>query len=176
MMAGTMGMHLSPVAGEPGVLQFDVAYPEHLSRWKIFVKWLLVIPHLIVLALLGVVLMLTTIVAFFAILITGRYPYGLWTFALGVLRWTANITAYASDLQRDEYPPFSLDAGAYPGVRFEMEYPPRLSRGLVLIKWWLLLIPSAFVLYFLQIALSVVLFLAFFAILFTGFLHAWASA
>lgn len=145
------------------LLDYDVAYPERLSRLLIFIKWLLVIPHLFVLAFLGIGLYITTLVAWFAILITGRYPRGLWDFAMMVFRWYARITSYVY-LQRDEYPPFG--DGDYP-VRFEMAYPDRLSRGLIFVKW-LLIIPHWIVLYILNIALNVVLFIAWFAILFTG--------
>ena len=85
------------------LLQYDVEYPEHLSRLLIFVKWLLVIPHLIVLALLGIGLIVTTVIAWFAILITGKYPRGLWDFSFMVLEWGARVNAYYG-LLRDEYP------------------------------------------------------------------------
>jgi hypothetical protein len=148
--------------GQEG-LQFDIAYPERLSRGLIFIKWLLIIPHLIVLTLLGIGLGVTTIFAWFAILFTGSYPRGMWDFAMTVLRWSARVQAYTY-LQRDEYPPFG-DAD-YP-VLFQMEYPARLSRGLIFIKW-LLIIPHVIVLYILQLISRFVLFIAWFAILVTG--------
>jgi hypothetical protein len=88
-------------------LTFDIEYPEKLSRWLIFVKWLLIIPHLIVILLLGIVYMITLVIAWFAILFTGRYPKGMFDFAVGLLRWGARINAYFL-LMRDDYPPFSL--------------------------------------------------------------------
>jgi hypothetical protein len=145
------------------LLDFDVAYPERLSRLLIFVKWLLIIPHLIVLSFIAIGLYVTTIIAWFAILFVGRYPRGLWDFAMMFLRWMARISAYMY-LQRDEYPPFG--EGDYP-VRFEMAYPERLSRLLIFVKW-LLIIPHAIVLYLLSLAVYVVWFIAWFAILFTG--------
>lgn len=147
------------------VLQYDVAYPERLSRWMIFLKWLFIIPNLIVAALLGIAVYAVTIVAWFAILFTGRYPQGLFTFTVGVLRWYANISAYMY-LQRDEYPPFSMQPGLYP-VTLTLDYPQRLSRWKIFFKG-LFAIPHIVVLYLLQIARSVCIFLAFFAILFTG--------
>lgn len=72
------------MAAQP-MLQYDVAYPEELSRWMIFIKWLLVIPHFIVLTLLGIVLYATTTIAFFAILFTGRYPDGMYKFAVNTM-------------------------------------------------------------------------------------------
>jgi hypothetical protein len=145
------------------LLEYDVAYPERLSRLLIFVKWLLIIPHLFVLMFIAIAMYVTTFIAWFAILITGRYPRGMWNFAMMFLRWQARITAYLS-LQRDEYPPFG--DGDYP-IRFEMAYPERMSRLLIFVKW-LLIIPHGIVLYILGLALNIVLFIVWFAILFTG--------
>jgi hypothetical protein len=88
----------------------------------------------------------------------------MWDLSLGYLRWQANLAAYLC-LQRDEYPPFSGDA-PYP-VQFELDYPPRLSRLLIFVKW-LLILPSAIVLLFIAIVAYLAVFLAWFAILFTG--------
>jgi hypothetical protein len=145
------------------MLQYDVAYPEHLSRGLIFIKWLLVIPHLIVLALLGIGVAVVTVIAWFAILITGSYPRGMWNFTMMVMRLSARATAYYW-LQRDEYPPFGDED--YP-VLFQMEYPEHLSRGLIFIKW-LLVIPHLIILYVLTIVAEVVAFISWFAILFTA--------
>ncbi|MEA2511208.1 MAG: hypothetical protein QOJ59_695 [Thermomicrobiales bacterium] len=145
------------------LLHYEVAYPERLSRLLIFVKWLLIIPHLFVIAILGFALYVTTFFAWFAILIVGRYPRGLWDFAMMTLRWQARLNAYIY-LQRDEYPPFG--DGDYP-VTFEMAYPERMSRLLIFVKW-LLIIPHAIVLYILGVALYVVWLIAWFAILITG--------
>ena len=150
---------------QQGVLHFDVPYPDRLSRLLIFVKWLLIIPHVIVLYLLFFALSVTTFLSWFAILVTGRYPRGLWDFALTVLRWNANLGVYIG-LMRDEYPPFSGNDGDYP-VRFQMAYPERLSRGLIFVKW-LLVIPHLIVLYILGLLFFVVWMVAWFAILITG--------
>ena len=155
------------VAGAPGgyPLRFDIEYPEKLSRWLIFVKWLLAIPHFLILYALSAVANVITFIAFFAILFTGRYPRGLFDFVVNIYRWQENVFAYYG-LFRDEYPPFSWEAGKYP-VTFEVDYPENLSRWLIFVKW-LLVIPHIIVLFFLYIVALVVWVIVWFAILFTG--------
>ena len=144
---------------------FDVEYPGRLSRLLIFFKWLLAIPHYIILYALLIVAEVLTIIAWFAILFTGRYPRGMFSFVVGVQRWQHNVSAYTG-LLRDDYPPFSLAAGEYP-LTFSVEYPERLSRWLIFVKW-LLIIPHLIVFLALGIASAVVAIIAWFAILFTG--------
>ena len=92
-----------------------IPYPEQgLSRWLPFVKWLLAIPHLIVISILAYAVMVVVFIAWFAILFTGTYPRGMFDFVTGVTRWTYRMYAY-TNLMRDEYPPFSMD-GPNPGV------------------------------------------------------------
>jgi predicted amidophosphoribosyltransferase len=164
------GVQVEPPAGSaaaafgPYPLIFDVEYPEKLSRLLIFVKWPLVIPQLLVIYALGQVSGLIAFLAFFCILFTKNYPRGLFDLVVGFNRWGANVTAYTG-LLRDEYPPFSTEAGRYP-VRYDVDYPETLSRWLIWVKWFLV-IPHYFVLSTLTIVALPVLLIAWFAILFT---------
>ncbi len=114
---------------------------EDLSCWLWLVKWILIIPHIVVLFFLWIAFIAITVVAVFAVVFTGRYPRGMFDFNVGVLRWTWRVGFYSySALGTDRYPPFSLESRDYP-ANLEVEYPERLSRGLVFVKCWLLAIP-----------------------------------
>jgi hypothetical protein len=102
-----------PSTDEAQSLRLDVPYPDvpnELNRWLPLVKWFLAIPHYIVLFFLGIAAVVCIVIAWFAILFTGRYPRGLFDFVVGVGRWSVRVSAYAFLLVTDHYPPFSLSA------------------------------------------------------------------
>jgi hypothetical protein len=137
---------VGPVAEEtvrPEPVRLAARLDPELSTWKWLVKWFLAIPHFIVLALLWVAFTVLTFFAGIAILFTGRYPRGIFDFNVGVLRWTWRVSYYALEggLGTDQYPPFSLALEPMYPATLDIEYPQQLSRGLVLVKWWLLAIP-----------------------------------
>jgi hypothetical protein len=164
----------------------DKSYPVTVTgeltvppgRWLWLFKWLLAIPHLVIIAFLLVAFIVVWIIAFFAIVFTGRFPRGLFDFNVGVLRWMWRVDFYTYwALGTDKYPPFTLKSVDYP-ADLQVEYPEKLSRGLVWIKWWLLAIPHYIVVTFFQPggnsrnnSLGLVNFLAIFGaivLLFTG--------
>ena len=156
----------------------ELTQPPARGWWLI--KWLLAIPHYIVLAFLWIAFAVVWIIAFFAILFTAKYPRVLFNFNVGVLRWTWRVGFYSYQaLGTDRYPPFTLKSVDYP-ADLEVPYPERLSRGLVLVKWWLLAIPHYIIVAIFQGggvdrgAPGLVFILAIFAavgLLFTGKYH-----
>lgn len=134
------------VAVGPDPLRLTGHLDPGVSRGMWLIKWLLAIPHHLVMGLLWFALWIVTIASFFAILFTGRYPRSLFAFSVGVLRWNWRVGFYSySVLGTDRYPPFSLASADYP-AELDVAYPEQLSRGLVLVKWWLLAIPHLLIL------------------------------
>jgi hypothetical protein len=133
----------------PYPLQLEGELAPQLNRGLWLVKWLLLVPHFIVLVFLWLAFLVAGVGAFFGILFTGRYPRPLFDFNVGVLRWTWRVGFYSySALGTDQYPPFTLaDDPDYP-ARLSVAYPTQLSRGLALVKWWLLAIPHYLVVAF----------------------------
>ena len=101
-----------PSTDEQQTVSLDFPYPDAkhgLNRWLPLVKWLLAIPHYVLLVFLWIAVVVSVVIAWFAILFTGRYPRGLFDFVLGVFRWTNRVVGYAFILVTDEYPPFRLN-------------------------------------------------------------------
>ncbi len=150
----------------PLEIRGDLSAPPNRGLWLI--KWLLAIPHWIILFFLGIASFVVWFIAWWAILITARYPRWMFNFNVGVMRWTWRVSFYAGVIGTDRYPPFSLASNDdYPADLY-VEYPERLSRVKVIFKWWLLAIPQYIVTYFFDfigIALSV---FAGITLLFTG--------
>jgi hypothetical protein len=125
-------------------IKADLSKPPSRALW--LVKWLLLIPHFIVLALLWVVYVVVSFIAFWAILFTAKFPKVLFDFNAGVLRWTWRVNFYGYwILGTDQYPPFSLKPSKEFPADLEVEYPEKLSRGLIFVKW-LLAVPHYLVL------------------------------
>lgn len=159
-------------------IKLSIGRPSRSSRLLLaplgighFIRSLLLIPHLIVLFFLGVLFLVVYLIATVAILFSGSFPRGMYEFIVGVSRWNANVQAYMYGLI-DTHPPFKTEQTDFP-VIYQAEYPEKSSRilnfpvlGLYLKE--LLLIPHLVVLFFLGIAVWVVLVIAPFAVLFTG--------
>jgi hypothetical protein len=126
------------------------AYPVNIrgeltippGPWLWLVKWFLAIPHYILLCFLGIAFIVVCVIAFFAILFTGKYPKELFELNTGILRWSWRVGFYSySALGTDKYPPFSLESNPNYPADLDIPYPEKLSQGKVLVKWWLLAIP-----------------------------------
>ncbi len=160
----------SPAPTYPATFTFDA--PERVANWRPLVHWLLAIPHLAVLYVLGAVSELLSIISWFAILFTGRLPEGLANFQVMYLRYTLRTATYTGFL-REEYPPFAFtmtpaEPGEDPRVRVDV-MPALEDRNRLTVAFRLILvIPHMLVLAVLWVALIIVGIIPFFAVLFTG--------
>lgn len=149
----------------PFTLDVDPAAPQ--SRLTVFFRIIMVIPHAIIVALLGVVATLITLAAWFIILFTGSYPAGMSSFVVSVFHWSARMNGYMY-LLTGAYPPFSMGPDTSYPVRFAGEAQAEGRNRMTVFFRVFMIIPHYIVLYFLQIAAQVVLLIAWFAALFTG--------
>lgn len=157
------------MAAQPAIadypVHFEVQYPEGENRFMILIRWLLAIPHVIVLYFLQIIAAILVFVAWFVLLITGRYPDGMFQFVTGFLRWSLNVSAYV--YFHNAYPPFSMSEGAYDRLTFEVDQQDSHNRLTVLFRLFLL-IPHVIVLYFLQLIAVLVGLVTVIAVLVTG--------
>ena len=158
-------------------MRFEVDYPELPSRGLallgvlLFIKGLLLIPHVIILYALGIAVSLVVYIGYWAVLITGKYPMGLFEFVVGVQRWETRTDSWVYGFV-DRYPPFSMGLEYYP-VRFEVDFPESPSRvlallGALLLIKMVLLIPHLVILLFLVILMVVAVYVGYWAVLITG--------
>lgn len=149
-------------------IDYDAPYPsEGIDRWRPFFHGFLLIPHFFALFFVFIGVMFALIGAWFAILFTGKYPPGIFNFIVGAFRWSNRVTTY-SNFMNDKYPPFTMDEDpAYP-TRTRIDYPPegKIARWRVFVQG-LMAFPHLIVLFFIGIAQAFVIFIAFFAVLFT---------
>ena len=153
---------------QPYPVNITGSLSDYPSRWLWLFKWLTIIPHIIVLYFIEIAAFVIWVIALFAILFTGKYPRSLFDFMAGCLRWYWRVNFYSySALGTDKYPPFTLDKADYP-ADFDAVYPETLSRGLVLVKWWLLAIPHFIILYVFSTVLEILVLVCGVILLFTG--------
>ncbi len=158
-------MASSAAATYPVRLEVDAAAPQ--SRLTVFFRLFMMIPHFIVLSLLGTVVQIISFVAWLIILFSGTYPDGLLRFSIGVARWNARANAYYG-LLTDVYPPFSMDEDATYPIRLFVDEQISGRNRLTTFFRLIMVIPQVIVLYLVQLAASVVIFIAWLIALFTG--------
>jgi hypothetical protein len=146
-------------------VQVDAQRQDEYHRFLPLVKWLLALPHYLILTVLGIGALFVHLIAFFAVLITGRYPEGMWSYVVGVCCWGWRVGAYIL-LLTDDYPPFSLDHDAAYPATLTVDYPEHVDRWRPLVHW-LLIIPYWFVASILVCVAQIVAFIGVFVILFT---------
>ncbi len=127
-----------PAAPTKYPITFEMDTPEKLSRWVWLFKGFLLIPHILLFYVLGILAEVALFISWLAILITGKYPRGLFNFILGTARWMARVNGYGSHFT-DKYPPFSMGTEAGYPVRFNAEYPEKSSRMKAFFRYFLAL-------------------------------------
>jgi hypothetical protein len=152
-------------AGATYPVRFEAHNQGEYNRFLPLIKWLLAIPHYIVLAFVFLGVIVAVLISFFATIITGRWPRGLFDFCVGAFRWMYRVYAYVF-LITDEYPPFSLEDDPNYPVRVEIDYPEHVDRWRPLVHW-LLILPYAIVAAILFTVAEIVAFIGVFVILFT---------
>ena len=162
---------MAAMAEAPYPVSLELDAPLEVARWRPLVHWLLGIPYYVVLYVLQIALVVVILIAWFAILFTGNIPEGMFAFMASVHRFQWRYSSYILWM-REPYPPFELtgpaiDPGTDPPTRFSVEYPERLSRLLIFVKW-LLAVPHFIVLIFLVVGAAVASIIGFFAVLITG--------
>jgi Domain of unknown function (DUF4389) len=131
---------MSSVTSYPIEIRGDLA--SSINPWLFLIKWLLIIPHLIVLAVLAVALVFSWLFSLVAIVSTGKYPVGFFNFNVGVLRWLWRVGFYSYQaLGTDQYPPFSLKPDPTYPADITVRYPSSLAKGRTFVQWWILAIP-----------------------------------
>jgi hypothetical protein len=149
----------------PVTLDIDPAAPQ--NRLTVLLRIFLMIPHAIILAILAIPAVIITLIAWFVILITGSYPAGMANFVANVLHWGARFSGYSS-LLTDKYPPFALGADAAYPIRAGIDPQASGRNRLTVFFRVIMIIPHYVILYFLQLAAQVVVFISWFILLFTG--------
>jgi Domain of unknown function (DUF4389) len=162
---------MTEATSSPYPVSLELLAAPEIARWRPLVHWLLSIPYYVVLYILQIALGVVTFVAWFAILFTGNIPEGMFAFMASVHRFQWRYSSYFLFL-REPYPPFELtgpgaDPGSDPPTRFSVEYPERLSRLLIFVKW-LLALPHYIALLFLVVGAAIASLIGFFAVLITG--------
>jgi len=157
-------------------LHFKIDYPEKSSRGILLLRWLfgaiyVMIPHGFLLCFYGIAVSFVSIIAWWAILFTGKYPEGMYNFVLNYYRWYVRVMAYMLKLT-DVCPPFNgKEVEGHP-VHFNLDYPSNLSRGILILRWLFggiyVMVPHGFLLFFMQIAAGFIGIIAWWAILFSG--------
>lgn len=159
------GVETTDARRRPHPITFDIEYPDRISRLSAFFRLILAIPQLVIVYLLFIPLSILTLLAWFGILFTGRYPRAFFDFNVGVLRWGANVIAYCA-LLRNEYPPFSWEPGEY-SLTLDIPHAERQSRLRLFVRLFTI-IPNQFVFGFVQLGWLFTTFMAWGVIMFTG--------